>query len=163
MARQNMETSDFDSVIKKHIWKLVTIGCALGMAVAVTFVAGYHFAGKSTFCGSCHSMENNYFTWKMSRHKQFACTECHLPAGNFAYTFTYKAYAGIRDVAGETMRSYPYTIKLTGNARTIANSNCSRCHFSTIEETAMVKEDTDCMKCHKFLVHGRPVPNGGTF
>ena len=163
LAGQGTDSSDFDAVIKKHVWKLIGIGSVLGASLIVMIVAGYNFAGRSTFCGSCHSMENNYFTWKASRHKQFACTECHLPAGNFACTVLYKAYAGIRDVVGETGRSYPFSIKLTGSARTIANSNCSRCHFSTIETTPMTKGNADCMKCHKFLVHGRPVPNGGLF
>lgn len=163
MARHSTESSDFDAVIKKHIGKLIAMGFAFGIVAAMLLITGYHFAGKSLFCGSCHSMENNYFTWKVSRHKQFACTECHLPAENFAHTFLYKAYAGIRDVAGETSRSYPFTIKLTGNARAIANSNCSRCHFSTIETTPMAGKDVNCMKCHKFLVHGRPVSNGGSF
>ncbi len=161
--RQKNGYSDFDAVIKKHVWKLIGMGSAAGAVVVMIIFSGYHFAGKSIFCGSCHSMENNYFTWQTSRHKQFACTECHLPAGNAAYTVLYKGYAGIRDVVGETTRSYPYTIKLTNTARTIANSNCSRCHFSTIETTNMASGGADCMKCHKFLVHGRPVPNGGTF
>ena len=163
LGRQDRDASDFDSVIKRHVWKLIGIGAGFGAVAVIVFFAGYHFAGRSTFCGSCHSMENNYFTWKVSRHKQFACIECHLPAGNIAYTVLYKAYAGARDVAGETARSYPFTIKLTNTARTIANSNCSRCHFSTIETTSMVKTNADCMKCHKFLVHGRPVMHGGTF
>lgn len=160
---QGGDTSDFDVVIKKHVWKLIAIGSAFGAVVIIMIVAGYNFVGRSTFCGSCHSMENNYFTWKVSRHKQFACTECHLPAGNFAHTVLYKAYSGLRDVAGETTRSYPFTIQLTNNARAIANSNCSRCHFSTIETTPMARGNADCMKCHKFLVHGRTVPNGGLF
>ncbi len=163
MGRQSSDFSDFDAVIKKHVWKLIAIGSGVGAFIIIIIFAGYHFAGRSTFCGSCHSMENNYFAWKVSRHKQFACIECHLPTGNIAYTVLYKAYAGARDVAGETARSYPFTIKLTDTARTIANSNCARCHFSTIETTPMVKGNTDCLKCHKFLVHGRPVLNRGSF
>lgn len=158
MDRQDRNTSEFDAVIRKHVWKLIGIGTAFGALVIVIIIAGYNFSGRSTFCGSCHSMENSYFTWQASRHKQFACNECHLPHGNFAHTFFYKAYAGLRDVADETMRSYPFTIKLSNTARAIANSNCSRCHFSTIETTPMARGNADCMKCHKFLVHGRPVP-----
>jgi cytochrome c nitrite reductase small subunit len=163
LDRRGSDTSDFDAVIKKHVWKLITIGSAFGAIAILMIVGGYNFMGRSTFCGSCHSMENSYFTWKASKHKQFACNECHLPAGTFAYTFLYKAYAGLRDVAGEATRSYPFAIKLTNNARAIANSNCSRCHFSTIETTPMARGNADCMKCHKFLVHGRPVPHGGLF
>ncbi|MCK9226976.1 MAG: NapC/NirT family cytochrome c [Syntrophorhabdaceae bacterium] len=163
MGRKNREDSDFNAVIKRHVWKLIGMGFAFGAIVMIVIFGGYHFVGRSTFCGSCHSMENNYFTWKVSRHKQFGCIECHLPTGNIVYTVLYKAYVGARDVAGETARSYPFTIKLTSRARTIANSNCARCHFSTIETTSMAKGNADCMKCHKFLVHGRSVVGGGFF
>lgn len=163
MGRLDNDKSDFDAVIRKHVWRLVGMGSAFGAIVMIVIFGAYHFAGRSTFCGSCHSMENNYFTWKTSKHKQFACIECHLPTGNMAHTVLYKAYAGARDVAGETTRSYPFTIKLTNSARAIANSNCSRCHFSTVEATFMARGNADCMKCHKFLVHGRPAPNGGSF
>jgi cytochrome c nitrite reductase small subunit len=163
LARQDSNSSEFDAVIRRHVWKLIAIGSVFGALVMIIIVAGYTFSGRSIFCGSCHSMENNYFTWKVSRHKQFACIECHLPHGNFAHTFVYKAYAGLRDVADETTRSYPFAMNLTNSARTIANSNCSRCHFSTIETTAMARGNADCMKCHKFLVHGRRLANGGLF
>lgn len=153
--------TDFDVVIKKHVWRLIGIGAACGFVITVLVFSGYHFGGISLFCGSCHSMENNFFSWRVSRHKQFACIECHLPHGNIAHTFVYKSYAGIRDVAGETARSYPYTIRLTKQARSIANVNCFRCHFSTVEDTPMAKDGGDCMKCHKFLVHGRPAGHGG--
>ncbi|MDD3845665.1 MAG: NapC/NirT family cytochrome c [Syntrophorhabdaceae bacterium] len=159
--RKDSERADFDAVIKRHVWRLIGIGTCLGAVIMVAIFSGYHFGGISYFCGSCHSMENNYFAWKASRHKQFACIECHVPRGSLAYSVAYKAYAGIRDVAGETMRTYPFTIKLTGHARTIANANCLRCHFSTVESTPMAKGAVDCMKCHRFLVHGRPMEQGG--
>ena len=159
--RENERDTDFDTVIKKHVWRLIGIGTVIGAVLTVIFFAGYHYAGISLFCGSCHSMENNYFTWQASKHKQFACIECHLPRGNTACTAVYKAYAGIRDILSETTRMYPYTIKLTGHARSIANENCFRCHFSTVEETQMTKADGNCTKCHKFLVHGRPLEQGG--
>lgn len=161
-TKEEKERTDFDVVIKKHVWRLIGMGTALGIAISVLFFSGYHYGSIPLFCGSCHSVENNYFSWRVSRHKQFACIECHLPRGNIAYTLAYKAYAGMRDVVGETARSYPYTIKLTKQARNIANVNCFRCHFSTIEDTRMVKDGGDCMKCHKFLVHGRPVAQGGS-
>ncbi len=159
--KEDERRTDFDAVIKKHVWRLIGMGVVFGVVITVLAFSGYHYGGISLFCGSCHSMENNYFAWQASRHKQFACIECHLPQGNIAYTLAYKSYAGIRDVLGETARTYPYTIRLTKQARNIASVNCFRCHFSTIEDTPMAKGGGDCMKCHKFLVHGRPIGQGG--
>jgi cytochrome c nitrite reductase small subunit len=161
MSVKDCDRSDFDAVIRRHVWRLVGIGSCLGAVVMVVIFSAYHFGGLSYFCGSCHSMENNYYAWKVSRHKQFACVECHLPRDNPVHAVAYKAYAGIRDVSGETLRTYPFVIKLTAHARTIANSNCRRCHFSTIENTPMASGGAECMKCHRFLVHGRPMEQGG--
>ena len=155
------DRTEFDTVIRKHIWKLMIIGSFLGATAVIVIFSAYHLGGRSIFCGSCHSMESNYYTWKASRHKQFACVECHLPASNLAYATIYKGYAGLRDVTSETLRSYPYSIKMGSEGRGITNGNCSRCHFSTIENTSMSQGGSDCIKCHRFLVHGRPTGNGG--
>ncbi|MEN6615642.1 MAG: NapC/NirT family cytochrome c [Syntrophorhabdus sp.] len=155
------DKTDFDAVIRKHVWKLIAMGALIGAILVIGAFSAYHLGGRSVFCGSCHSMEKNYFTWKTSRHKQFACIECHIPAGNAAYAVVYKGYAGLRDITSETIRSYPFAITLTYNARNIANTNCFRCHFSTIENTSMSRGGTDCIRCHRFLVHGRPTGNGG--
>lgn len=156
MVEKNKGSTDFDLVIKKHVWRLIGIGSVASIVLVVLVLAGYRYANTPGFCGSCHSMEKSYFSWGTSSHKQFACIECHLPHGNTVHTILYKTYAGVRDVFGETVRNYPYTFNLSNHARDIASENCIRCHFSTIENTAMVKDSgTDCMKCHKFLVHGR--------
>jgi cytochrome c nitrite reductase small subunit len=99
--------------------------------------------------------------WQQSRHKQFACIECHLPDSNIAAKVAYKAKAGLSDLYHETLRSYPAAIRISAEARTIAEGNCLRCHFSTVENTFMVEGGGSCLMCHHRLVHGPAQETGG--
>lgn len=134
--------------------KLFWPGLFSGLALAVILAGGYHFGGASRFCGACHSMENEYSQWKLSRHKQFTCTECHMPDVNIAGKLVYKARAGLNDLWYEVIRDYPANIRLSSKGKDIMNENCFRCHFSTIENTGMSRGSQNCMKCHNKLVHG---------
>ncbi|HOC58521.1 MAG TPA: hypothetical protein PKN70_01115 [Smithellaceae bacterium] len=71
------------------------------------------------------------------------------------------AKAGINDLIHETMGDYQIGIGLSTNARKIINGNCIRCHASTIAATPMAQEEADCLKCHRYLVHGRGKDQGG--
>ena len=88
-------------------------------------------------------------------HKQFKCTECHLPAGNGFERVAYKARAGMNDLFHEISGNYPVFISLSRKGRDIADSNCLRCHFSTVERTPMILRGEDCVRCHRHLVHGK--------
>ncbi len=150
---------DVDEILgQKPAWYsrggLFWVGLFSGLVLAVLMAAGYHFGGASIFCGACHSMKLESSTWKLSKHKQFSCTECHMPDANIAEQFAYKARAGLNDLWHEIIRDYPAKIRLSSKGRNIMNGNCFRCHFSAIENTNMTKGGQNCLKCHKKLVHG---------
>lgn len=164
---RNIEASDIDDLLnqpgsprrRRRAFFLsgIYVCVFVGLVLAVLMAGVYHYSGSSEFCGACHSMETVHTQWRVSRHKQFACTECHLPDSNLAGKFIYKARAGMKDLWHETVRSYPAMIRLSQEGNVIANGNCRRCHYSTIENTAMVEGDTNCLKCHNGLVHGRGI------
>ena len=141
--------------------KVLAIGVISGILLTLFSITGYHAAGSPVFCTSCHSMKEVGATWKHSRHKQFACIECHLPDSNIAVQVAYKTKAGLHDLYHETLRAYPAGISISPEAREIADGNCMRCHFSTIENTFMVEGGGDCIKCHHGLVHGTGKVAGG--
>ncbi|HQM81819.1 MAG TPA: NapC/NirT family cytochrome c [Syntrophorhabdaceae bacterium] len=149
-------------ILNPDFWRPIGYGAVIGAVLMLVFLGGYHYAGSSGFCGSCHSMKYVHGQWQASRHKQFPCAECHLPVGNIAVRFVYKARAGMRDLYHETVRDYPAAIRLSAEARLIANDNCLRCHFSTVENTPMTKGGQNCIKCHRYLVHARGLARGGT-
>jgi cytochrome c nitrite reductase small subunit len=136
-------------------------GLAVGMVLILLLAGGYQLGGASWFCGACHSMEKEYAQWKLSRHKQFSCTECHMPDTNIAGKLAYKTHAGLNDLWHEVIRNYPAHIRLSYKGKDIMNGNCFRCHFSTIENTGMSKGGQNCLKCHHNLVHGQGILKGG--
>ncbi|EAX46321.1 hypothetical protein TcarDRAFT_0006 [Thermosinus carboxydivorans Nor1] len=86
--------------------KFVLLGFA-GAAVAFLIAgAGLAYADKASFCGSCHSMQWVYSTWKESNHKQFTCGDCHLPQEALGAKLYVKAENGIRHTYHEVLRDY---------------------------------------------------------
>ena len=142
-------------------WKVLTCGTIAGIILAAIIAASYHGAGTSGFCLSCHSMKEPGKQWQASLHKQFSCIECHLPDSHIVAQVSYKARAGLNDLYHETLRSYPATISVSQEGRMIVEDNCRRCHYSTIENTPMAKRGGNCLKCHRYLVHGQGPEKGG--
>lgn len=58
------------------------IGIACGICIGLFMVAVYHMAESARFCASCHSMQYVTSQWRLSKHKQFVCEDCHIPPGN---------------------------------------------------------------------------------
>jgi cytochrome c nitrite reductase small subunit len=147
--------------LHKPMMKFIVAGVFIGIFIAVAGAAGYHAAGSPAFCTACHSMKEVGGHWQRSRHKQFACIECHLPDGNIMVQVSYKTKAGLHDLYHETLRTYPAAIRITAEARDIAEGNCLRCHFSTVENTFMAPQGGECLACHRRLVHGPGQETGG--
>ena len=136
-------------------------GILLGAFFFAVAVWAYHASGDARFCGSCHSMKTVYTRWQSSNHGQFACTECHLTDSHIAGKVLYKTQAGLNDLIHETVRDYGAGIGLSAKGRDIIVGNCLRCHASTVAETGMIGGRADCLKCHRYLVHGRGQDEGG--
>jgi len=146
---------------KQSVLKILFPGIIIGILVMAVAVAAYHQSGDAKFCGSCHSMKPVHSQWNASNHRQFTCTECHLPDTHIAGKVFYKTRAGMNDLIHETARDYPAGIGLSREGRQIIKGNCVRCHASTIANTPMAEGDADCLKCHRYLVHGRGQDDGG--
>lgn len=146
---------------KKTIF-LLSAGILAGILLACLAAGAYHAAGTTQFCASCHSMGDVHREWRLSQHSSFTCIECHMPDSNGVVRLAYKAKAGLRDLASETLRSYPATIELSDEGRKITEGNCLRCHRTTVENTLMIQHPPgNCLACHRRLVHGQGMPIGG--
>jgi len=139
----------------------LAVGIIAGILVAALAVLAYTESGDARFCGSCHSMKTVHARWRVSNHHQFTCTECHLPNTHIAAKVLYKTRAGLHDLIHETKRDYSAGIGLSAEARWIINGNCLRCHASTISRTQMAQDSGDCLNCHRFMIHGRGLDEGG--
>jgi cytochrome c nitrite reductase small subunit len=131
----------------------LVLGVFIGMVLMALLIEGYHASADPTACIACHSMNQAGGTWRMSNHKQFDCTECHMPASNGATRFLYKARAGLHDLWHETVRDYPASLVVSPEAKRIAQGNCVRCHRSTMERVAAFSGEPQCMRCHRRIVH----------
>ncbi|HTZ40962.1 MAG TPA: NapC/NirT family cytochrome c [Syntrophales bacterium] len=141
--------------------RLLTSGIIAGAVFVAVIVGGYQASGSPQLCGACHSMDYVYSRWQISNHKQFACIECHLPDTNLAGQVVYKFKSGLNDLYHETLKTYPAAIDFSAENRQVANGNCLRCHFSTVQNTPMGTGGADCLKCHRFSVHQRGLEKGG--
>ena len=141
--------------------KVLVLGVIGGIVIALILAGGYHASGSPKFCASCHSMELVYNRWQQTNHKQFTCTECHLPDTNIAGQVLYKTRQGLNDLVHETFRAYPAFILISAGSEDILKRNCVRCHYSTIQNTRMAQAGGNCLKCHRFLGHGRGTEKGG--
>ena len=135
--------------------KLLSAGVIAGAVIVAVFIGGYHASGSPQVCGSCHSMDHVYSRWQISNDKQFACVECHLPDTNIVGQVAYKTKAGLNDLYHETLRTHPAGIAISAEGQEIANGNCLRCHFSTVQNTPTGAGGANCLKCHRFSVHQR--------
>ena len=141
--------------------KLLAYGIIAGSVLVSFTVIGYHASGQARTCGACHSMDLAYSRWQASNHKQFVCIECHLPDTNLAGQITFKIKSGLNDLYHETLKTYSNAMVLSPEDREVANGNCLRCHFSTVQNTPMGAGGADCLKCHRYLVHQRGLEKGG--
>ena len=143
------------------VFRFLIPGIVVGVVLSAFAVLAYHQSGDARFCSSCHSMKLVHSRWQSSNHSQFTCTECHLPDSNIAYKVVYKTQAGINDLVHETARKYQAGIGISAAGRQIVNGNCFRCHVSTVANTPMVEGGANCLKCHRYLAHGRGLDEGG--
>ncbi|MBP7763746.1 MAG: NapC/NirT family cytochrome c [Deltaproteobacteria bacterium] len=142
-------------------FRLLALGILAGVLLTALAVGAYHQSGDARVCGSCHSMNFVRDQWRLSNHRQYTCTECHLPDTHLPGKVLYKTQAGLNDLIHETARNYPAAIGLSDRGRRIVNGNCLRCHASTVIATPMAQGGADCLQCHRYLVHGRGQDFGG--
>ncbi len=135
--------------------RILVAGLITGIVVCVLLAGFYNLTGNSRFCGGCHSMQAISVAWQASTHKQFACVECHLPDTHVIGRVAYKLAVGARDITDETLGTYARPITISYSGAGTVNQNCLRCHFSVMEKTALSGAESNCVNCHRFLVHGQ--------
>lgn len=140
----------------KKRWYFVFFG-AVGAAVLLFILFGpprlLARSESPNFCAGCHVMEPQYEAWfHTGAHRRKNCVDCHLPNENLALHYIWKSIDGIKDVALFYSGTYPEQIKLSTHGAQVLQSNCIRCHSSTVDA---IDPDRKCWECHRRLVHTR--------
>lgn len=158
-----MELRDF---IKSHTLALLAGGFIVGVAACGLGSAVMAATGSPEFCGTCHSMKQETWSFAESSHSRLECTDCHLPHDNAVIYMVEKGRTGMVDMYHEVMRDYPAHISLSEDARATVNGNCLRCHEGVMDNVHIAvgeRYDTgaDCLKCHSRIAHGANRLEGG--
>jgi cytochrome c nitrite reductase small subunit len=108
-------------------------------------------AGASDYCISCHVMQAEYEAWMHSgAHRRKECVDCHLPNENKAVHYLWKSIDGVKDLIVFHSGKIPEQIKISSHGEKVLQSNCIRCH----ETTVMLMDQTrKCWNCHRRITH----------
>jgi cytochrome c nitrite reductase small subunit len=105
------------------------------------------------FCASCHVMESQFEAWfHTGAHRSIQCVDCHLPHENIGAYYIWKSIDGMKDTFVFYSGRVPETITLSAHGEKTVQSNCIRCHETTVEK---IDPERMCWQCHRFLQHGR--------
>lgn len=137
--------------------KALLVILAAGAALALFLLLGppklLAKTESTNFCGGCHTMEDQYKAWAHAgAHRRIKCVDCHLPNENAAAHYLWKSIDGLKDVAFFYSGNVPERIKITSRGAKVLQTNCLRCHESTV---TMINQERKCWECHRRIVHRR--------
>jgi cytochrome c nitrite reductase small subunit len=106
---------------------------------------------RSGTCISCHVMEAQYEAWMHSgAHRRKACADCHLPNENLFVHYLWKSIDGLKDLVIFHSGRISEQIKISSHGQEVLQSNCIRCHETTV---MMIDTERKCWNCHKRISH----------
>ncbi len=139
----------------------ITFG-AIGITVTVlgALAFGSWATGTPSYCGSCHEMRPEYYTWQASDHRNAGCIQCHTDQGPRGL-FASKSVA-LREVYKHLTGTYYLPIEV---AKPVSNSACLQCHSLQWEQQASgdlkfphsqhKTAGIACAQCHAGVAHGK--------
>jgi cytochrome c nitrite reductase small subunit len=106
---------------------------------------------NSRFCINCHVMQAEYEAWMHSgAHRRKMCVDCHLPNENRGVYYLWKSIDGLKDVAVFYSGQVPDRIKISSHGIKVLQSNCIRCHETTV---MLMDTKRKCWDCHRRITH----------
>ena len=141
---------------------LVVFAIGLGIVATVGMV---QMTSTPNFCGyTCHNMKPYYDSWKLSKHNQIACVECHIAPGLGAEVRKkFEALAMVAKYFTSTEGTKPWA--------EVDDAACLRCHERRLLQGKVVFHDVifdhtphlsesrrglrlRCTSCHSQIVQG---------
>jgi len=141
--------------LSKRGFSLVLIAVAAFGAVCLFLLFGppklLAKSSQPSFCNGCHVMEAQYEAWMHAgAHRRGKCVDCHLPNENRTIHYVWKAIDGMKDVLFFYSGSVPERIRLTDHGKKVLQTNCIRCHESTV---MAIDHERQCWTCHRRISH----------
>jgi nitrate/TMAO reductase-like tetraheme cytochrome c subunit len=94
----------------RRSWRVILILVATGLVVAGAAGVGlWEVSSSPVLCNSCHIMKPYVAAWKVSKHNQVACVQCHYPPGlRDTLWVKYQAVTQVVKWATQTYSSKPF-------------------------------------------------------
>jgi nitrate/TMAO reductase-like tetraheme cytochrome c subunit len=115
--------------------KLILIGILGVVILGLAAFSGIKLTSTTSFCSSCHIMDNNYASWQQSTHKAVNCLKCHAEPG-FIGTAKVKLN-GVKQVAVTAL-----SLADNPGKAIVGNSICTQCHNQENKELTAQLEKT---------------------
>jgi len=153
---------------KRNLKKLLLLSSLAAIVLVGAIIAGMHFTSQPNFCSSCHEMKSQVTAWSTGPHKDVTCLSCHSTPGTVGYVTA--KINGLNQVYVHVMNKVPETIEANVNP-----AACIACHTGNsanpkakniklesgdlapkMPHAQILKDNTSCLVCHKFVGHGQP-------
>lgn len=146
---------------RRSRWFVVAGIAIVAVAVAVLLLVPMIATSSSSYCGSCHSMEQAYASWKRSAHSSVGCAQCHIPPGSVA---------AVKWRTTETRNIWLTYLNMkpaTDSQPVPATDNCLKCHpmkglmglpgqIRMPHAQHVNQNNLECVDCHDHTAHAAP-------
>jgi len=129
--------------------------------------AGLKTSSTTAFCSSCHEMQPENLTYKVTSHSKLSCTTCHVGTGAGDYVQSKVKLLGY--IGKHLTGNYGQPIVATDP---IKNEVCESCHSTVrkvtpsgdinIPHDTHLKHDIACTACHGGVAHAFVAERGLT-
>ena len=138
----------------------VAVGIAAGLG-GYTFVyakGGSYLTNDPAACANCHVMQEHLDAWRKSSHRHVAvCNDCHTPH-NLVGKYAVKSSNGFWHSFAFTSGSFPDPLRIKPGNRSVAESQCRRCHepiVAAMDGPHRREQRAECIHCHRDAGHMR--------
>jgi nitrate/TMAO reductase-like tetraheme cytochrome c subunit len=143
-------------------------GWLAGFAVAVIVIVAAAIlltpvvaTSSSSYCGSCHTMQQAYRSWQRGAHSSVPCSGCHVPVG---------VAASIKWRTKEARNIWATYLNMSPSAQRQprpSSDNCLKCHplkglmgtpgkIRMPHATHITQNNLECVDCHDHTAHAPP-------
>ncbi|GAX90858.1 cytochrome c3 family protein [Effusibacillus lacus] len=140
--------------LKKFVKNKYVIGILVVIGLSYfLWDTGMEATSSTSFCTSCHVMNEVGVTKAVSTHSNLACGDCHVPQDNAVRKVMFKAKSGLSHIYNNTFNNdLPFTFVAKAESNKVIQQRCAECHSATVS-TINHDKDRDCTSCHRNLPH----------